>query len=237
MRRVLVVNADDLGLSPGVNRGILLAHRRGIVTSASLMVGRPATGAAVEAAREHPALSLGLHLDLGEWAWDGGGWTRVGGAVDLDDEEAVGREVDGQIARFRLLVGRDPTHLDSHQHVHRDGAAAAVVAERGRRLGVPVRWHTPDVRHEGGFHGQTGRGEPYPEGIALATLLRLVASLPPGITELGCHPGGVDAPGAYAAERARETRVLCHPAVASAIRRERVALVSFAHVPGAPACA
>src|SRR5206468_10377269 len=73
-RRYLIVNADDLGYSHGVNRGILEAHSSGIVTSASLMVRWPATTDAVLAARDCPGLSLGLHLDLGEWACRNGQW-------------------------------------------------------------------------------------------------------------------------------------------------------------------
>ena len=65
-RRVLIVNADDFGQSPSVNRGIVQAHRTGIVTSASLMVRQKATAEAIELSRACPALSLGLHLDLGE---------------------------------------------------------------------------------------------------------------------------------------------------------------------------
>ena len=51
---VLIVNADDFGLSEGVNRGIIEAHERGIVTSASLMVLRPAAASAADYSREDP---------------------------------------------------------------------------------------------------------------------------------------------------------------------------------------
>ena len=62
--RVLIVNADDFGLSAGVNRGIVEAHERGIVTSASLMVRRPAAREAADYARTHPARYL---KDLPRW--------------------------------------------------------------------------------------------------------------------------------------------------------------------------
>ena len=67
MSRILIVNADDLGLSGGVNRGIARAHDEGIVTSASAMVRRDAIEEAAELARSRPALSVGLHVDLSEW--------------------------------------------------------------------------------------------------------------------------------------------------------------------------
>ena len=61
-QRSVIVNADDFGFSPGVSRGIVAAHERGIVTSASLMVRWPAAAYG----RAHPALSVGLHVDLGQ---------------------------------------------------------------------------------------------------------------------------------------------------------------------------
>src|ERR1700687_5935212 len=79
--RYLIVNADDLGADDGTTRGIIAAHERGIVTSASLMVDMPGARSAVRAARAHPQLGLGLHVsftagrripDLG----DGGGLRR-----------------------------------------------------------------------------------------------------------------------------------------------------------------
>ena len=66
MRR-LIVNADDLGRTPGINRGIAIAAEEGVVTSASLMVRREGASDAAAYARRHPNLSVGLHVDLGEW--------------------------------------------------------------------------------------------------------------------------------------------------------------------------
>src|SRR4051812_27428780 len=111
--RYLIVNADDFGRSPGVSRGILRAHRRGIVTSASLMVRWPGAAEAVAGCRDHPGLGLGLHLDLGEWSWRDGRWVPAYEVVPLD-ASAVAEEASRQLAAFRRLVGDDPTHLDSH---------------------------------------------------------------------------------------------------------------------------
>src|SRR5213592_900716 len=61
--RRLLVNADDFGLSPAVNRGLLEAHRHGLVTSASLMSNLPAAADAAAQARESPRLGLGVHLN------------------------------------------------------------------------------------------------------------------------------------------------------------------------------
>jgi predicted glycoside hydrolase/deacetylase ChbG (UPF0249 family) len=232
--RSLIVNADDLGLSAGVNRGIARAHEQGIVTSASLMVRAPHAAAAARYAHEHPALSVGLHVDLGEWHYTGEAWIAAYEVVPLDDPDAVEAEVAAQLARFETLLGRPPTHLDSHQHVHREGAARDVVLAHGRRLGVPVRDLAPGIRYEGGFYGQSGRGEPWPQGIAPDVLCALLRALPKGVTELGCHPGLDDESGSsYARERDVETATLCDPRVRATLREAGIELCSFADAAGA----
>src|SRR5436309_3540787 len=118
--RHLIVNADDFGQSPGVNRGIIEAHERGIVTSASLMVRWPAATEAAAYAKQHPELSVGLHLDLGEWIYCDGEWRKLYDVIQEDDAVAVATEVEQQVRAFRQLMGRNPTHIDSHQHSHRN---------------------------------------------------------------------------------------------------------------------
>lgn len=227
--RELIVNADDLGLSAGVNRGVAQAHEHGIVTSASLMVRAPHAAEAAAYARAHPQLSVGLHVDLAEWHYTGDAWIAAYEVVPLDDDAAVGAEVAAQIERFVELTGRAPTHLDSHQHVHREEPARTVVREHGARLGVPVRHFAPGVRYEGGFYGQSGRGEPWPQGIAPDALCALLRALPQGTTELGCHPGLDDDSGSsYSRERSTETATLCDPRVLATVRDEGIALRSFA---------
>jgi len=226
--RRLIVNADDFGLSAGVNRGIAQAHEQGIVTSASLMVRAGHASEAAEYAHAHSALSVGLHVDLGEWRYTGEHWVAAYEVVPADDETAVGAEVAAQIERFCTLMGVEPTHLDAHQHVHNEEPARSVVLEHGRRLGVPVRSFTPRLRHEGGFYGQSGRGEPWPEGIAVEGLQALLRALPPGASELGCHPAiGDDSGSSYCAERTVETATLCDPRVRATLREERIALRSY----------
>src|SRR6476620_5539695 len=113
--RTLIVNADAFGLGAGVNRGIVKAHDHGIVTSASLMVHMPAAPEAAALARERPLLSLGLHIDVGEWRFENGAWFPIYERVRQDDREALEVAVAEQLNLFRRLAGADPTHLDSHQ--------------------------------------------------------------------------------------------------------------------------
>ena len=231
--RCLIVNADDFGQAPGINRGVIEAHERGIVTSASLMVRWPAAAAAAaDYARARPSLSLGLHVDFGEWAFRHDTWVPVYQVVPTDDADAVAAEVGRQLAAFRRLVGRDPTHLDSHQHAHRHEPVRGVLVELARELGVPLRECSPIVRYSGAFYGQTGKGDPYPRAITVEALVEIMASLPPGITELGCHPGaGDDLDTMYRDERIQEVQSLCDPRVRAAILRNGIELRSFAALP------
>src|SRR4051794_23063869 len=96
----LIVNADDFGLDPTVNRGVALAKEQGILNSASLMVRQPAAADAARYARRHPALGVGLHLDLGEHEYRDGAWHTKYQVVSPDDANAIAREVRRQLQLF-----------------------------------------------------------------------------------------------------------------------------------------
>jgi chitin disaccharide deacetylase len=226
--RRLIVNADDFGRSAGVNDGIARAREEGIVTSASLMTRWPSSAAAASYIRAKPGMSLGLHIDLGEWAFRGGSWVPLHEVVDLEDGAAVRAEVETQIAAFRGLTGGDPSHLDSHQHVHLREPARTVILEAARRLSVPLRHFSPAVRYCGRFYGQTSEGEPLPRNITVDNLRTILAELPPGWTELGCHPAlRDDFDTMYRRERAREVSVLCDPRIREAIEVSGISLGTF----------
>ncbi|HEX7279993.1 MAG TPA: ChbG/HpnK family deacetylase [Solirubrobacterales bacterium] len=198
--RFLIVNADDFGMAAAVNEGILQAHEHGIVTSTSLMVGRPAAQAAAEALPGFPSLAAGLHLELGE------------------------EDLQRQLERFRDLVGRDPTHLDSHKHVHEADKAFGVAAEAlAAELEVPLR--NRGIRYERSFYGG--------DAISPEHLIRLIESLPPGWTEIGCHPAAGPVPSSsYDAERRIELATLRDPGVKSLLNVSDVRLCSFAQASG-----
>jgi predicted glycoside hydrolase/deacetylase ChbG (UPF0249 family) len=229
--RALIVNADDFGRSPGVNAGVIRAHEEGIVTSATLMVRWPAAEEAAAYARRS-TLSIGLHLDLGEWERQNGEWQVRYEVLDDFSGEAVAEELSRQLERFESLLGRGPTHLDSHQHVHREDPVRTAVLRVAHRLEIPVRGVTPGIGYIG-FHGQDNEGNPLSDAISVEALIRAIEGLPPGITELGCHPAsGTDHPSAYGRERLRELESLCDPRVAAAIDRQQVALRSFGDLRG-----
>ena len=230
--RFLIVNADDFGLSAGVNAGIIRAHEHGIVTAASLMVRKPGAPEAARYARDDARVGVGLHIDLGEWAYFDGDWRQVDRVLDdTTDPAAVEREVRAQLTAFHDLVGRPPTHLDSHQHVHQHEPLRTIVLRLAAELGVPARALTPGIRYDGSFYGQDGRGRPFPAGISPENLIRLIHALPPGTTELGCHPGFVsDFSGTYCGEREIEVQTLCAPEARQALRAAGISLTTHGFV-------
>lgn len=226
--RELIVNADDFGWCEGVNEGIIEAHLKGIVTSTSMMVRPQAARAAAALARKHPALDLGLHIDLGEWVMRDGEWYPLYTVVSSDDPLAIADEIRRQVEAFHMLVGSYPTHLDSHQHVHLQEPVRSVVMEVGRNLGVPVRHATPGVRYCGKFYGQTAEGNPLPDALSSARLMEIIEGLSWGVTELACHPGSGDLPETmYRRERTLELKALCDPRVRNVINRHDIRLRTF----------
>ena len=227
MRRALIINADDFGLSTGVNRGIVEAHVYGVVTSATVMVRQPAAADAAALAHQLPRLGVGLHVDLGEWMFVDGEWRQLYSTVDISDAEAVAGEVDAQARLFESLFGRPPTHLDSHQHVHQSPPVSEAVAATAARLGVPVR--AVDVSYLGDFYGQLSTGEPYHQAITVDALTSVIGALPQAPAELACHPGyNDDLDTMYRQEREIELRVLCDPRVRAAIADAGIKLITFA---------
>ena len=159
MTRRLIVNADDFGRSVGVDDGIMRAHRNGIVTSATLMTNAPATTHAAKFARETAALDVGVHLvvtyerplsdpaTVPSLVRDDGSFPRPDEllARDLDREEAL-REYRAQYARARELIGREPTHLDTHHWVHDHPALRWAIRALAGETGGAARTHDPRQR-------------------------------------------------------------------------------------------
>jgi chitin disaccharide deacetylase len=216
----LIVNADDFGASSGVNRGIIESHQRGIVTSASLMVTGRCVDEAVRLSCENPDLSVGLHWDVcAEDERD----------FDLDDLVAVREEVRWQLDRFDELMGRAPTHVDSHRHAHRHGGVFDVVQEVVEPLGVPLR-DDGTVRYVGGFYAQWEWKVTNLEYVSVEFLCRMLRDeVGEGWTEFGCHPGyrSPDYESVYLAEREAEVTTLTDAAVRRELDRQGISLRSY----------
>ena len=294
MARNLIVNADDLGWTSGVNRGIAEAHRRGIVTSTSLLANGGAFSEAVTTVLANPGLGIGVHLNLS----DGAPIAKrelvptllgASGIFDSSPEALLLKiamrtlslaeveiEWDSQIGKVRD-AGVPTTHLVGHKHVHmlpglfqiairlakRHGigairvsheasglraALAAGPAVRGSvvmKQGVQARGLKLLARDARAmvdraaiatadyFCGIAQTGELTREG-----LVRLLHSLPEGITELMCHPGYVDADLRKTSTRlqgSRETelQILTDPDIRNLVASQGIRLIDYGFVASA----
>lgn len=220
MERYLIVNSDDFGASTGINRGIIESHQRGIVTSTSFMTTGRATADAVALSRENPNLSIGLHFDV---------WGEDEREFDLSDTAAVRDEFRRQLDDFENLMGRLPTHIDSHRHAHRQPGMMPIFRELVEPLGVPLR-DSGQVKFIGGFYAQWEWMVTELDHISPDALIEAFESeLSPGWNELSCHAGYVspDFHSIYLTERETEVATLTDPRVAAAIDELGIVLTNF----------
>lgn len=153
--KVLIVNADDFGLNDAATEGIADAYLSGSVTSTTMMVNAPSLSRAADFALSYPSLGVGLHFNLtwGRPLCEKGSVPALIGADgcflsrgQLAKRLLFGRipieqirlELDAQIAAFRSL-GLNPTHIDSHQHVHAFKRIFSSVAAKSEELNIPIR--------------------------------------------------------------------------------------------------
>jgi len=247
MIKRLIVNADDLGRTAGINQGVFDAHRRGVVTSATLMVNYPSAAAVPALSAANPGLGIGLHVAL------------TGGVPTLPPErvptlvDGSGRlppkpdglggasprevldEARAQLERFRTIMRRDPTHFDSHHHSHREvPAVTEALVTLARETVRPVRAASPAVgerlRREGIPTTDRFVEDFFDRGVTLEVLLGIVDAVE-GTTELMCHPAVVDeelrTTSSYAEARTRELEVLTDRRVRQAIDRAGVQTIHF----------
>ena len=157
----LIVNADDLGWTEGVNRGIVDAHREGLVTSSSLLANGRAFASALAAAQSNPQLGVGVHLNLSDGpptaaAEEVRGLLNKGGDLEEGPEslllriasrdlalQEVEREWDAQIQKVRD-AGIRPTHLDGHKHVQMLPGLFEIALRLAKKHGI----HAIRVAHE-----------------------------------------------------------------------------------------
>jgi chitin disaccharide deacetylase len=213
----LIVNADDLGYDPEIDRGILEAHASGAVTSATAMVETPF---AAEALRRAPrTLGIGLHAVVDPGA----------------DRRAAEAALRRQLSLFEALRGAPPTHLDSHKHAHAAEAVLdaflAVAAERG----LPVRAIDGAMRA-----AIRARALPTPDRFlgdaalrpawTAERLLASVADVGEGVTEIMIHPGYAPshARTSFGAEREIELAAVCDARFRAALGRAGIALFAYA---------
>ncbi|MFI8688057.1 chitin disaccharide deacetylase [Rossellomorea sp. NPDC077527] len=222
--RNVIINADDFGLCRGVNYGILDSHRFGIVNSTTMLVNMPGTEHAVELARIHPELQVGIHLSLTCGRPVSGGvpslvnekgyfryTSRIFEEKEINVNE-VEMEWETQIDRF-LSFGLPLSHIDSHHHVHSFRPLIPIVKRLSERYGVPVRnVFEEDVEGINLLTDQFSM-DFYGEGVSVEGLKGILKSSRAGESlEIMCHPAYIDSflkeNSSYCEERLRELDVL-----------------------------
>ena len=252
-RKRLIVNADDFGFTPDVNRGILAAHRDGILTASTIMANGEAFDDAVRLARDAPLLDVGCHLVLISGRAVLPPYAPLPASVPELLRALAARRIrvyDELAAQVRkiLAAGMEPTHLDTHKHTHLAPPvldAVARIAEEfeirwvRRPFDIPVlrgRFHRVLARHGcrttdhfAGFQ-LTGR-------FRAPELAQLIRELPDGVTEFMCHPGYCGDDLRHARTRLKESRereleALVAPEVRAELAEAAVELVNYRGLEG-----
>jgi len=233
----VIFNADDFGLTPGVNQGIVQSHLNGVVKSTTMLVGMAAEKNAIALAKEVPSLKVGLHLRFtlgrpitghssfcdqqGEFFSYGQFWHQTSYS-----EQAIYEECIAQVEAF-LMSGLSLSHLDSHHHVHTHPSFLPVVTEVATKYQIPLR-------------GQTQQGlryrfsdEFYDQGVKLDKLVNHLAELKSeyDVVEVMCHPAIVDSAlmsgSGYVKQRKQELDILTDDKLAVLLARHSIEVTDY----------
>ncbi|QAV22982.1 chitin disaccharide deacetylase [Proteus hauseri] len=239
MARLLIVNADDFGLSKGQNYGIAECHRYGVVTSTTALVNAEGIEHAAQLRKELPNLGVGLHFTLtmgkplsplssltrdgvlGKWVWQ----MAEEGDLPLDE---IRIELQAQYQRFIDIFACEPDHIDSHHHVHMFKQIFPIVAEFAKEKSLPLRVDRPLAKQDSietqgvlssdGFDSQF-YGDEISQALFLKVLDESLARKEHSL-EVMTHPAFIDNPlraSGYCFQRLAELEVLTELSLKKAI--------------------
>lgn len=228
----LIVNADDFGLTRGVNLGIIESFQQGIVRSTTLMVGMPAERHAAEQAKLNPGLKVGIHLRLtaGKPMADNvptlldpmsmlQNQSQFWDNQSMSSEE-IERELRAQIEHF-LNLGVELSHMDGHHHCHRHALVAPIARKLADEYKVPLRPENEMTQYKGKSLGFSDKF--YGDNLTSESLLEIVRQYlgRVQVLELMAHPALIDEPlleaSGYATARTRELAILTDPSLLEAL--------------------
>ncbi|MDP2966001.1 MAG: ChbG/HpnK family deacetylase [Pelolinea sp.] len=217
--RYLIIVAHDFGMTRGINRGIIDAFKDGVITGASLLVTMPYVDEAVRLAKENPHLPVGLHLYLTNGYCDKPGVVfpvlparDVLSLVDKDGKLMRGpekvlpkaktneiiRELSAQLERF-LKFGINLAHIDTHYDIVAYPPICEAVLKMAQKQSVPFRFLNNKVAKEKAKKNNLPISDWYHclyledrVPVSAKTVIEIIKSLKPGITDLACHLGYVD---------------------------------------------
>ena len=227
-RMQLIVNADDFGLTRGVNLGIIEAFQQGVVRSTTLMVGMAAQSHAVDLAKENPDLKVGIHLRLttGKPMADNvkslqnskGDMQNLSQFMDNPNmcPQEVERELRTQIEHF-LSLGIPLSHIDGHHHCHHHPLVAPIVDQLSDEYQVPVRPTNETVEYNG--NSLAFSDQFYGDDLSVDHFLDVIKAYVghAQVLELMAHPALLDEPllsaSSYTINRTRELAILTTPSL------------------------
>lgn len=238
--RILIVNADDFGLCEGTNYGIISAHYHGIVTSTTMLVNMPGLNHALSLIKDVPNLGIGLHLNITL----GKPLTKADSLVkdnkefykpkenpnqDSFDENEIYQEFRAQYLKFIDVMGRKPTHLDSHLYAHqiypKAQKAALLLAEE---IGIPLR-DVSTTKYKKAFFIDTFKANDKDENDLKKLLDEL--NISDGISELMVHPAFIDSfllkNSSYNLQRLVEYEVLIDKEVKDQMKIKNIVLTDY----------
>jgi predicted glycoside hydrolase/deacetylase ChbG (UPF0249 family) len=242
LTRFLIINADDLGISAEVNRGVFTAYEHGAVTDSSLLIKGARSQEAITMIKENPEFPVGIHIDLDLLL----GWESPGKEKFTRQElhqlmnqstflKKIQGEIQGQIEAF-LDTGLIPSHIDTHHHVHGFPQIFEPLMEAIDRYGIKaIRFsktgYTLLGREDILFTPETAqwmeealcnRGIVYPQLLIDPLFPFFLQELPPGVTELMVHPSsGGDL------WRQKDFTMIMDPSFMHTVREEGIRLISF----------
>ncbi|MCD4782715.1 MAG: carbohydrate deacetylase [Candidatus Eremiobacteraeota bacterium] len=249
MSKWIIFNADDFGLTPGVSRGIMEAHRLGVVRSTSLMPNLPSFEESVEMLKQCPNLDVGVHVNLtfGTPVSDpsevrsllddsGNFWRKPSLLLESAKIDEMRKEIRLQIEKC-VDAGLTLTHLDSHHHLHGcstevldifiDNACEFKLALRSinREMRQSIRDRgipTPDFFNDD-FYGE--------ENITLERIENIIETMPQGYCEVMCHPGFIDEElsekSSYNKSRNLEVKILTHPRTMQSLQKKEAKMLGY----------
>lgn len=232
-------NADDLGLTHGVNLGIVECYKNGVVNSASLMTTTPYFEEAVSLIQEHGLQNIGLHFNLTEFppllpghktiVDEKGVFIRTICDKENVDLKEVEAELEAQYQRA-ISAGVLITHFDSHHHIHMSELLKGVFLKIATKYRMPLRkvangyrnpikWLKHDLlfkKHQ--FYTDSFTSQFYDEAVS-ETVLKSIIENAKGSIEIMCHPGYVDAEnGVYNVQRQLEVDVLTNEKIINLLK-------------------
>ncbi len=240
MDKEIIINVDDFGLSRAYNYGIIDGYQQGVISSTTLLINAKEVKHAINLAKENPGLGLGLHLALTTFpAITKAEAISTNGnlnsqkyyheMIEQIDSDVIKAELEAQIEKFIKLVGKKPTHLDMHHHMHRYAKVEKVVIELANKYQLLLR------------NSETNQGicivniDFYGENVNLKQLKKSINELTEVKSEvykeLCIHAGYIDCDvlniSSYQQERIREMAIITSEEFKCFLQKKQLKLVPF----------